>query len=133
MLRFFAPLLLTVFANAIGLLVASILLDRFYLNGASFIVAALFFTLVTVILGPFITKVAFKNAPYLMGGIALVTTFIGLILTKAFTNGIRIEGLSTWAVATLIIWIFSVIANVVLPLFLFKKIISDKDVDLRQK
>ncbi|MBP6962601.1 phage holin family protein [Candidatus Saccharibacteria bacterium] len=133
MLRFFATLLLTVFANAIGLLVASILLDRFYLNGASFIVAALFFTLVTVILGPFITKVAFKNAPYLMGGIALVTTFIGLILTKAFTNGIRIEGLSTWAVATLIIWIFSVIANVVLPLFLFKKIISDKDVDLRQK
>lgn len=133
MLRFFATLLLTVFANAIGLLFASILLDRFYLNGASFIVAALFFTLVTVILGPFITKVAFKNAPYLMGGIALVTTFIGLILTKAFTNGIRIEGLSTWAVATLIIWIFSVIANVVLPLFLFKKIISDKDVDLRQK
>ena len=133
MLRFFATLLLTVFANAIGLLVASILLDRFYLNGASFIVAALFFTLVTVILGPFITKVAFKNAPYLMGGIALVTTFIGLTLTKAFTNGIRIEGLSTWAVATLIIWIFSVIANVVLPLFLFKKIISDKDVDLRQK
>ena len=133
MLRFFATLLLTVFANAIGLLVASILLDRFYLNGASFIVAALFFTLVTVILGPFITKVAFKNAPYLMGGIALVTTFIGLILTKAFTTGIRIEGLSTWAVATLIIWIFSVIANVVLPLFLFKKIISDKDVDLRKK
>lgn len=132
MIRFLATLLLTVMANAIGLLVASIFLDGFYLNGASFITAVIFFTLVTVILGPFITKVAFKNAPYLMGGIALVTTLVGLILTKAFTNGIRIEGLSTWAVATLIIWIFSVIANVILPLFLFKKIIKNKDNNLQQ-
>ena len=126
MIRFFVTLLLTIIANAIGLLVATFLLDDFYLNGGSFISAVVFFTLVTIILGPFITKVAFKNAPYLMGGIALVTTLIGLILTKAFTNGIRIDGLSTWVVATLIIWVFSVIANVVLPIFLFKKILSEK-------
>jgi len=133
MIRFFASILLTVLANAIGLLVASILLDGFYLNGGSFISAVIFFTLVTIILGPFITKVAFKNAPYLMGGIALVTTLIGLILTKAFTNGIRIDGLSTWAVATLIIWVFSVVANVILPLFLFKKIINKNDSNLKQQ
>ena len=59
MIRFFATLLLTIIANAIGLLVATFLLDDFYLNGGSFISAVVFLTLVTIILCRFINKVVF--------------------------------------------------------------------------
>lgn len=126
MVRFFVQTLMSIIANALGLIVASLLLDDFSITGISFVVAVLFFTFVTVILGPFIAKLALKNAPYLMGGIALVTTFVGLLLTQTFSSGIQIKGLSTWAVATLVVWLFSVFANVVLPLFLFKKILNNR-------
>lgn len=124
MVRFFVQTLLSIIANAIGLVLASLLLDDFSITGFSFIVAVVFFTFVTAILGPFITKLALTNAPFLMGGIALVTTLVGLILTQALTSGIKISGLSTWAVATLVVWLFSVTANVILPLFLFKKMLN---------
>jgi len=127
MVRFVVRTMISILANALGLIVASLLLDDFSITGISFIVAVIVFTFATTILGPFIAKMALKNAPFLMGGIALVTTFIGLLLTRIFTDGIRINGASTWVVATLIVWLFSVIANVVLPLFLFKKTLQKRN------
>lgn len=127
MVRFFVQTVLSILANAIGLLVASAVLDGFSITGVSFVVAVLFFTFVTVILGPFIAKLALTHASFLMGGIALVTTFVGLVLTQIFTDGIQISGVATWAVATMVVWLFSVIGNVVLPLFLFKKTLQNKN------
>lgn len=126
MVRFFANFAISLVANAIGLLAASAFLSGFSVEGISFAVAVAIFTLSTVILGPFILSMALKNATFLVGGIALVTTLVGLIVTNLVTDGISISGLSTWVVATLIIWVFSVVANLVLPLFLFKNIIRAK-------
>jgi len=126
MVRFFASFAISLVANAIGLLAASALLSGFSIEGISFVVAVAIFTLSTVILGPFILSMALKNATFLVGGIALVTTLVGLIVTNLVTDGISISGLSTWIVATLIIWVFSVAANLVLPLFLFKNILRSK-------
>jgi low temperature requirement protein LtrA len=126
MIRFLVRTTLSILANTIGLLVASLLLDDFSITGFSFALAVLFFTIATAILGPFIMKIAMKNAPYLMGGIALVTTFVGLLLTQVFTEGINIKGMSTWVIATLVVWLFSVLASVVLPVFLFRKRVENK-------
>ena len=121
MLRLLARAVLSLLANAVGLLAASALLDGFSINATSFIVAVVVFTAATVILSPLIVKVALTSAPYLVGGIALVTTFVGLLITDLFTNGLSISGLSTWIIATLIIWVCAIIANLILPLFIFKK------------
>lgn len=126
MLRLLARLVLSLLANAIGLLVASVLLDNFSINDSSFLVAVVIFSLATTILSPLIIKIALSSAPYLMGGVALVTTIVGLIITDLFTNGLSISGLSTWVIATLIIWLSSILANLVLPLIIFKELLGNK-------
>ena len=125
MIRLIARTCLSFLANVVGLLVATLVLDNFNINGISFIAAAVIFTLATVILGPLVTKIAFTNAPYLMGGIALVTILVGLVVTDIFSDGLSIEGFFTWFSATFIIWVFSLIANVLLPLVLFKKVLTE--------
>lgn len=129
MIRFFFRTVLSLLANAVGLLAAALLLDGFSVNSFAFVVAVGIFTLATAVLGPFITKVALKNADYLVGGIALVNTFVALLLTSLFSSGISIDGLSTWVLATLIVWLFSMIGSLVLPLFLFKKALDNKRED----
>ena len=89
-------------------------------------VAVCIFTASTVILEPLITRIARQNAPYLMGGIALVTTFVGLLVTTLVTNGLSITGFATWVVAALIIWLATVVASLVLPRFLFKELLGHR-------
>ncbi len=124
--RFLAQAALLLLANAIALVVAAMLLPGFSINGLGFAVAVCIFTASTVILEPLISKFAQKSAPYLMGGIALVTTFVGLLVTTLLTRGLSITSIGTWITATLIIWIATVVASLVLPRFLFKEVLSDK-------
>lgn len=124
MLRLLAQLTLSLLANALGLFVANLLLDQLSIDALAFIAAAAIFSLATTILGPLITKIALTNAPYLVGSTALVTTFVGLVVTRLTSNGILIDGLNTWVLATLIVWLFSLIGSVLLPLVLFKKVLE---------
>ena len=117
---------LLLLANAIALVVAAMLLAGFTINGLAFAVAVCIFTASTVILEPLITKIARQNAPYLLGGIALVTTFVGLLVTTLVTDGLSITSIGTWVIATLIIWMATVVASLILPRFLFKEVLSDK-------
>ncbi len=121
MIRLIASAILSLLANATGLIVAALLLSGFSISGLSFVVAVAIFTVVAIVADPLITKIAITKVTALRGGVALVTTLVGLIFTVIFTNGIAINGLSTWVLATLIVWLFAVIATLVLPLFLFKK------------
>ncbi len=117
--------IVAVVANAIGLLAASALLDDFEVNGASFAIAVIIFSAATVVLGPLVVKIALTSAPYLMGGIALVTTLLGLIITNLLSDGFTITGVTTWVLATLIVWIFSVISSLLVPWILVKSAITD--------
>ncbi len=121
MLRFIAQTTLAVLANAIGLIIASVLIDGFSIDSVAFVIAVLIFTGTSTLLGPFIALQAKRNAPYLLGGIALVTTLVSLIITNLVSEGISISGLSSWVAATFVVWLFGVLASVILPLFLFKK------------
>lgn len=121
MVRFLASTALTLIANAVGLLAASMLLEGFSVNVFGFVVSVGLFTLVEVLFEPFIVSMALRYVPAFRGGIALVTTLVGLIITTTFTDGIQISGLNTWFLAPLIIWLTVVIAGILLPLVLFKK------------
>lgn len=121
MMRFIASTVLTLLGNAVGLIIASLLLTNFHMHPIGFIVSVLFFTGVEILLEPFVIKMALRYLPALRGGIALVTTLAGLLLTVIFTDGITIDGLATWVMAPLVIWLSVVVAAIVLPMFLFKK------------
>ena len=126
MLKFFARMALSLLANALALLVASVLLTGFAINGLAVVVAVCIFTASTTILEPLITKIATQNAPYLLGGIAVVTTFVGLLVTTLITDGLRITGIGTWVMATLITWLATVVGSLILPRFLFKEVLGSK-------
>jgi len=126
MLTFFARMALSLLANALALLVASVLLTGFAINGLAFVVAVCIFTASTTILEPLITRIATQNAPYLLGGIALVTTFVGLLVTTLMTDGLSIVGIGTWVMATLITWVATVVGSLILPRLLFKEVLGSK-------
>ncbi len=122
MLRFLAAVVLRLLANAAGLLIAAALLDGFTVTAAAFVAVVVIFTAIEVVLDPLILKISIRYAPALRGGVALVTTFVGLVVTTIVSDGLTISGLSTWVVGTLIVWLGGVLAALILPLFLFKKV-----------
>lgn len=124
MVRFLAMTVMELAASAIGLVVAAWLLPGVMLSLSGFIVAVCIFTAAKVILGPLVFKLSFKYARALTGGIALVTTFVGLLVTSWLSTGLVIIGASTWVMATLVVWLFSVVATLILPLFIFKKLLA---------
>jgi hypothetical protein len=112
--------LISVLGNAVGLIVAAIVLDKMTISGAAFIVAVLIFTAVTAIATPFLASVARKSAAPLLGAVALLSTLVGLIITHLVSKGLSISGLSTWIAGSVIVWLVSLVAVILLPLILVK-------------
>ncbi|MFT3973402.1 MAG: phage holin family protein [Amaricoccus sp.] len=124
MVRLIAQTVVELIANAIGLIVAALLLPGFTLSVASFFIAVAIFSAARVILAPLVFKLSLKYARALTGGIALVSTFVGLLVTTWLSTGIAITGASTWVIATLVVWVFGVVAMLLLPLVVFKKTLA---------
>lgn len=117
---------LQLLANAVGLVVASIVLDDMRLSGAALVIAVALFTIVVAVVQPLFTKMAIQNVPALQGGTALVATLVGLVVTSVVSDGLRITGVTTWILATLIVWLASLVAAIVLPILLLKKAAEEK-------
>ncbi len=120
MIRFLISTLIACLAAAVGLLVAAIVLDDMTINGMSFFVAVLIFTVVQALALPFLAKMAMKNASALMGAMALISTLIGLIVTHWVTDGLSIRGFNTWVFASIIVWLAGMIAALIIPVLLVK-------------
>lgn len=125
MIRLLATLALQVISAAVGLFVTSQVLDGFSVSLQGYIASVLFFVVISFVLEPLVVKLAIRYLPALRGGIALVTTFVSLLLTTTFTNGLSISGLSTWVLAPLIVWLCILLASILLPLVLFKKALGN--------
>jgi putative membrane protein len=126
MVRSLIKLLLELAGNALGLLLAAAILDNMEIDGAAFVVAILIFTGVAVITKPLITKMAVKNAEALQGSSALITTFIALVLTALISDGLSIDGFDTWIFATLIVWLVTLVAGIILPMIFLKKVVVEE-------
>lgn len=126
MIRLLLRTVLALLGNALGLWVASLLLDDMSVSGAAFVVAVVIFTVLTAVLQPLVTKVAVQNAPALQGSSALVTTLLALVITDLVSDGLSISGLTTWVLATIIVWLATMLASVLLPMFLFKELLEDR-------
>ncbi|MCA0846005.1 phage holin family protein [Salipiger thiooxidans] len=109
-------------ANAVGLLLAVLLLQGFRIDALSFVVVVVAFSVIQAVLGPLITKISLKHLPQLMGGVALVTVSIGLLITDLLLPGMSIGGVANWLGATLLVWLGSLIATILIPIYLFKQL-----------
>ncbi|MCU1479811.1 MAG: hypothetical protein JWQ19_597 [Subtercola sp.] len=104
-------------AACIGLVVAALLVPAVTLTWEGFLITVVVFALAQSILSPIILKLVTRNAPAFLGGIGIVSTLVSLIIASLFANGIKINGLAGWVLATLIIWLITAIASFVLARF----------------
>jgi uncharacterized membrane protein YvlD (DUF360 family) len=119
-------MLVAVAANAIGLIVAAALLDDFQLNGAGFILAVIIFTIVFALMQPFLISQLRRRATSALGGVALIATFVSLLITDLISDGLDIEGVGTWIAATVIVWLAALLAALILPFLGLKKFLEDE-------
>ena len=126
MVRFLINAALALAGNAIGLIVAAAVLDKMEITGAAFVLAVVIFTVVDVVIQPFLTQRAAQNASALRGATALFATLISLIVTNLVSDGLTISGFATWIWATLIVWLASMLAGVILPLIFLRNRVEDR-------
>lgn len=105
---------------ALGLLAAGALLDGFTVTASGFVVTVVVFAVAQSVLSPFVLTMGRRYAPAFLGGIGLVSTFVALLLAHLLTDGLRITGWSTWVLATIVVWLVTALAALVLPLALLR-------------
>lgn len=112
-------------SSAVGILVASLILSGFSAPASGFITAVVIFAIAQSVLSPFIAKMAKRHAPAFLGGIGLVSTFVALLLAQIFSD-LRITGTTTWISATVIVWLVTALATLVLPLLFVRKKVQER-------
>jgi hypothetical protein len=108
-------------SSAIGLLVAAWVVPGVSVSVVGFITAVVIFTIAQAILSPFIFKMASRYASAFLGGIGLVSTLVALILAAVLSHGLSIRGIGSWLAATLVVWLVTALATLLLPLLIIRK------------
>jgi hypothetical protein len=117
--------------NAVGLIVASIVLDDFEIDVTGFIVSLVIFTVAVALMTPFLASTLRRNrsTSAALGGVALISTFVALLITDLLSDGLSISGIGTWIAGTVIVWLGSLIAVFVLPYLGLKKYLAEHRAD----
>jgi len=102
-------------ANAVGLLIAKLVIPGFQIDLWSFTLVVVVFSAILAVLSPLISSFSQKNAKPLMGGIALVSIAVCLFLTNLIMSGMDMGGVTNWIAASVLVWLGSVIATAALP------------------
>lgn len=126
MLVVLARAVISLIANAVALLVADLVLEDVSVGAAGFVLAVLIFTAVAVIIEPLLRQMALRNVPAILGSTALVATLVSLIVTVVVTDDLSISGALTWVLATVLVWVVAIVARLLLPLVLFKKVLAER-------
>ena len=57
---------------------------------------------------------------------ALIATFIALVVTDILSDGFTINGVGTWIAATVIVWVAALLAAFILPFLGLKKYLEER-------
>lgn len=125
MIRLVLRMVVFVASAAVGLLAAAVLLDDFTLGFGGLLIDVIVFAALQGVLSPFIFKVAARSAPAVLGAVGIVSTFVALLLTS-LTGTLSISGAGAWLLATLIVWLVTMLATLLLPLLVFRKALNNR-------
>ncbi|MDV3127973.1 phage holin family protein [Mycobacterium sp. 21AC1] len=121
MIRFLLRVAIFLASSAIGLLAAAWLVPGVSVSVFGFVTAVVIFTVAQGILSPFFLKMASRYASAFLGGIGLVSTLAALILASVLTHGLSIRGIGSWIAATVVVWLVTALATLLLPMLVLKK------------
>jgi hypothetical protein len=106
--RFFIGWLLGLAGNAIGLILASLILptDQFSIElfSLSFFWAVLIFAILSALFTWIVLKFLLRNAGSIVALTGLISTFLSLLVTSLISDGLSIGGWG-WIWGTLIVWV----------------------------
>jgi uncharacterized membrane protein YvlD (DUF360 family) len=126
MIRFLVRTGVMLLANAIGLLIASVVLDGMDVDATAFIIAVVIFTVVLALMTPFLANALRKGGSAALGGVALIATLVSLVITDLLSDGFTIRGIGTWILAAVIVWAASLIAAFILPFLGLRKFMEER-------
>lgn len=126
MVRFLVRTLVMLLANAIGLWIASMVLEGMSLTVTGFITVVVLFTVLLALMTPFLASRFRKHQSSALGGVALIATLVSLVVTAAISDGLTIDGLGTWIAASVIVWAVALLAAFLLPYLGLKKFMDEK-------
>jgi len=114
--------------NAVGLIVASLVFDGFDIDVTGFIFSLIVFTVAVALFTPFLMNAMQRGRSNsaAIGGVALISTFLALLVTDLFTDGLNINGIGTWIGSTVIVWLSSLLAVFILPFLGLRKYLEDR-------
>ncbi len=125
MIRLIVRTVILLVANAVGLIVASLVLSGFDINVTGFIVAVVIFTVVLALMQPFLASSLRRRGSSALGGVALIATLVSLIITDLISDGLSISGIGTWIAAAVIVWAAALLAAFILPYLGLKKYLEN--------
>ncbi len=115
-------------ANAVGLIVASLVLSGVDIDVTSFIIAVVIFTVVLALMTPFLaSSLRRSGSNSALGGVALIATLVSLIITDLISDGFSIDGIANWLAAAVIVWAAALLAAFLLPYLGLKKYLETKN------
>ena len=121
MIRFLIQIAVFLASAAVGLLVASMVIEGVNVKALGFISAVVIYAVIQAVITPFLMKVAAKKASAFLGGTGLVATFLALLTASMISDGLTISGgVTTWIQATLVVWLVTAVATLMLPFLLVK-------------
>ncbi len=115
-------LLVGLATSTVALLIANILLRRLTISAVAFPVVVLIFTAVRLILRPVFDATIEKHARLLGSFVGLLVAFASLVITDIVSDGLRIRGLVTWALASLIVWVGGIASDLLLGRWLARRL-----------
>lgn len=119
-IRLLIRLAIYLVSSVVGLLVADAILDDMTVEASGLVTVVVIFTVAQTILGPFIAMTVARNANAFLGGVGLVTTFVALLIASTIGDALSISGVATWIAATVLVWLVTALATLLIPLLLVK-------------
>ncbi|MGC0362936.1 hypothetical protein ABH922_000920 [Rhodococcus sp. 27YEA15] len=113
-------------SSAIGILAATLVFPgNFSAPAAGFVTAVVIFSIAQTVLAPFVATMTKRYAPAFLGGIGLLSTFVALLIASIF-GGLEIRGASTWILSTVLVWLVTALATVLLPILFIRKKVAER-------
>ena len=110
----------------VALLVAALVLDDFDISTLAFPLVALIYAVIAMIAQPGIEKLLEDRGWWASTAVGLLAAFVALLVTDLITDDLEISGIGTWIMATVIVWIAGVLANLLLGRWLYRRIAGDE-------
>jgi hypothetical protein len=114
----------------VGLVVADLLLPGFSLHWNDWwgiVLAVVIFAVLQSVLAPWLFKITRRHANALLGGVGLLSTFVALLIAVVIpAAGIGIDGPVAWIIGTLVVWLATALATMLLTPLLIKKKVTER-------